>query len=252
MNLKIVTYNVQFGVKANRIVGNIRKLAESGVSIFCLQEVKEFANQPSLLNAILDQLGEGWGSDTLIRTGSHDLGLVTLWKKDILLRKDSVQVLLPKLERFSRSELAARKLTLNFVETTLQRGALINTFHFGKKLIRICNLHLDCAGGFAQRAKQLSYTTRYLKSLPKVQFNVIAGDFNTIGITSLTTIQEKKLRSILGPSFMNVHPRAIPTYKYIPQRLDYIFVSSFEIQKAEVAKLKGSDHFPLIADLKIS
>jgi endonuclease/exonuclease/phosphatase family metal-dependent hydrolase len=250
MNLKIATYNVQFGLKTNLISDNIQKLAASGVSVFCLQEVKEFEGR-RLLKTILEKLGPGWESDTFIRSGSHDLGLATLWRPDVLQLRDSNKLLLPKLEKFSLYELTARKLALNFVNTTVQRGALINTFHFQGQLIRICNLHLDCAGRFAQRAKQLNFLVSYLQSLPQINYKVVCGDFNTIGVAPFTKRQEQKVRAILGPSFVNAHPQALPTQKNLLQRLDYIFVSGAQVQKAQVSRMRGSDHFPLIANLEV-
>jgi len=249
--LKVVTYNVQFGIKASRIVANIQKLAQSGVNVFCLQEVKEFKNRPPLLGTILSSLGQKWSSASLVRTDSHDLGLATIWNADVFRELDSKRLLLPKLEKFSRSELTMRKLTLNFVETTLQRGALISTFRCGDKLIRICNLHLDCAGGFAQRAKQLRYVTEFLRSLSSVQLTVVCGDFNTIGFGPFIGRQEQALRSILGPEFINAYPKIIPTHKTFLQRLDYVFVTSSQVSKSEMAIMRGSDHFPIVADLKI-
>lgn len=248
MNLKIATYNIEFGRRINQVTDNIQKLASDGVNLFCLQEVRESVQKP-LLKIILKKLGSGWLSDSFIGTGSRDLGLATVWYSDVIQLKKSDKLLLPKLNKYSFHELVARKLTLNFVKTTPQRAALINTFHFQGQLIRICNLHLDCAGGFTHKAKQLDHITNYLKSLPQIDRVIACGDFNTIGPAVFTGWQEQKIRTLLGDNFINVHPQALSTQKKLFQRLDYIFVNGIEIKRARVEKMKGSDHFPLSAHL---
>ena len=197
------------------------------------------------------KLGPEWESDTFIRPGSHDLGLATLWRPGILQLRDSNKLLLPKLEKFSFYELTARRFVRNFVETTLQRGALINTFQFQDQLIRVCNLHLDCAGRFSQRAKQLDFLAYNLQSRPETDHAIVCGDFNTIGIAPFTKRQEQRVRAILGPSFVNAHPQAVPTQKNLFQRVDYVFVRGARVQKARVARMRGSDHFPLIVNLAV-
>lgn len=246
MHLKIATYNIQFGIKEKKILENIKKLADDGVHIFCLQEVQEVKSS-FLLQNILKILGKDWNYESMIRPGSRDLGLMTIWRKNIKNKK-SEGLILPKLEKFSLHERIARKLTLNFIKNTLERGALVTTFKIGSKDILVCNLHIDCAGGFKQKFKQLTHLTTRVKF---TKATIVCGDFNTIGLAPFTKIQEKKILSILGAGFINVYPRRLPTQRNSYQRLDYVFSKGLKVNSAQIVKMKGSDHFPIVVEFEV-
>ncbi|MDE2399538.1 MAG: hypothetical protein KGL67_00795 [Patescibacteria group bacterium] len=245
MNLKIATYNIKHGLKLAKIIENMQELSASGVMVFCLQEMRESnKKEPSVLGACLKALGEGWEHETFLEPHSINFGLCFIWRADVLKVKKLEKLVLPKIPKFNIRVIAKK------IKKIIDRGALIGTFEMNGKLIRISNIHLDCHGQFAQRERQLKALVDYLKSNSSIDKEIICGDFNTIGMEALSKKQEKKILDILGPNFINAHPRSTPTF-HLLQRLDYIFVKNIKVKKAEVLKLKGSDHRPIIASLEI-
>lgn len=244
MNIKIATYNIHHGLKLNKVVDNIKKLSKDGVSVFCLQEMRESTKHSVILQTCIEALGEGWEYETFLEPDSYHFGLCIFWRKNILKLKKIEKLILPKIPK-SNIRVIVKK-----IKQPINRGALVGTFKFKNKLIRISNIHLDCHGQFIQRERQLKYLVQHLKSdsLPKTE--IICGDFNTIGVEALSQKQEKKILDIFGSGFINAHPKRTPTFHFL-QRLDYIFVKNIKVQKAEVIKMKGSDHFPLVADLEV-
>lgn len=244
MNLKIATYNIHHGLKLKKITENINKLSKDGVVVFCLQEMRESIKEISVLNACLEALGDNWEYETFLEPDSFNFGLCLIWKSNILKSKKIDKIILPEIPK-SNIRVMVKK-----IKKTIQRGVLVGTFEVDGKLLRISNVHLDCHGQFAQRARQLTSLISYLKSDDSVDCEIICGDFNTIGAEALSKKQEKKILAILGEGFINAYPRPTPTF-HLLQRLDYVFVKNMKVNKAEVLKLKGSDHFPLIASLEI-
>ena len=251
MNLKIVTYNIHHGLRVKEVAANLKKLAAEEVTVFCLQELFELEGQPSVLEILLAALGDGWKSETFLEPGTFNMGVGILWKADVIEPLTIERLLLPRLSKFNVYETILERGIIRWVNEPPQRAALIGTFKLNGRLLRITNVHLDCHGHFSQRAKQLTYLAAHLKSLPSVDREIICGDFNTIGLEVLSKNQEKKIRGLLGPEFINAYPYATPTFNNLAQRLDYIFVKNMKVREAKVLKLKGSDHFPLVASLEI-
>lgn len=244
MNIKIATYNIHHGIQLEKIRENIKKLSKDGVHIFCLQEVREFSGKTSVLDVCLEALGTGWEHKKFIEPNSYNFGLCFIWKKSVLKNKKIEKLTLPKIPKFNIRIIVKR------IRKPIDRGALIGTFKINNKLIRISNVHLDCAGQFIQRERQLRALMRHLKADAGLKKEIICGDFNTIGVEALSKKQEKKILDIFGSGFKNAHPKSTPTF-HLLQRLDYIFVKNIKIKKSAVLKMKGSDHFPIVAELEV-
>lgn len=244
MTLKIATYNIHHGLKLEKIIDNIKQLSKDGVDIFCLQEMRESFKNTSVLNTCIKVLGNGWEYETFLEPGSYNFGLCILYKIDVLKIKKTEKLVLPKIPKTNIRVMVKR------IRKTIDRGALIGIFEVNGKLLRISNVHLDCHGQFVQRGRQIQALVEHLEVDSSFNKEIICGDFNTIGAEALSQKQEKKILDILGSGFVNAYPRNTPTFRLL-QRLDYIFVKNIKVNKSEVLKLKGSDHFPLIANLEI-
>ena len=219
MTLKIATYNIHHGINQKKIVENIQKLSKDGVSVFCLQEVREFSKKISTLNAYLEALGDEWEYEKFIEPDSYNFGLCFIWKKSVLKNKKIEKLVLPKIPKLNIRVLVKR------IKKPIDRGALIGTFKINGKLLRIINVHLDCHGQFLHREKQIRALMLYLKDSTRIKQEIICGDFNTIGAEALSKKQEKKILDILGSGFKNAYPKSTPTFLLF-QRLDYIFVKN--------------------------
>jgi len=257
MTIKVATYNIEFGKRLEQISDNIKALADSGVSLFCLQEVCQIENTPPLVKTILDKLGNGWQIEIFDRPNTHDLGDALLWDSRVLqIRSDINNVertFLPKLEKLNLLESFWEKKIIKIIDGPLQKGSITATFSIKGRPepIRVTSMHLDWHGRFSQREKQLAHlASRLNQIMPRTDYEIIAGDFNVTGPFWLSRKQERKLLALLGPGFTNAHPRLKPTQVYL-QRLDYIFSRGGEITGAEVVKLNGSDHYPVVAEWKL-
>lgn len=130
----------------------------------------------------------------------------------------------------------------------IKRGVLIGTFSIGQKKIRITNLHLDFQGGNAHRANQLKSLMHHPTSELPVDYEIICGDFNTLGVfgkkNKILTLEQQ-----LEAEFKSVLRK--PYNSAIIQQLDYIFTKNLTLHTAEVLKLTGSDHSPLVAEVRL-
>jgi endonuclease/exonuclease/phosphatase family metal-dependent hydrolase len=250
MRLKVATYNIHFGIEIDTVAQNLKELAADGVGLFCLQEVWHFDPDPSHADILQEALGEAWQHDIFMKPNSHDLGVCIFWRRDLLTLQSIEKIWLPKLPRFNFYEALIEKSLGNVIKAPMHKGALIATFAFGGKLLRVTDLHLDWHGHFVHRAEQLRYVLAHLSAVP-ADCDIIAGDFNTMGPEILFGNQERKIRNLLGPRFTNVFSRFVPTSRRILQRLDYIFVRNLKILNAEVLRCAGSDHFPVVATFEM-
>lgn len=246
--LKIVTYNIHHGLKAEAITGNILDLAAKGVGVFCLQEIRKNEGEEFLLEALQKNLGPKWKADHFIKPGSNDLGLCILWDGSILKAEGFETILLPKLPKLYFYERALEKIQRQYPRP-VQRAALMGKFTLDGQLLRIINVHLDWQGGAKQRALQLKALHAYLATKPSVEKEILCGDFNTIGFYRFYKRRFKKVSAIVGQHFKTeLHKK--PTTSYL-ETLDHIFVKNLNILKTEIIRCKGSDHFPLLAEIKI-
>lgn len=254
-NLNIVTYNIQHGKNTQDIIANILSLAHKNINIFCLQEVREYPSKPFIVDTLLKDLGPSWQAECLVKGHTFDLGLCTLWDSSKIRSKSFEKLLLPKLPKlrfyekaFSKVRVRMEKVTESKIEPT-QRAALIGEFELSGQLLRITNLHLDWQGGFKQKSLQLKTLKDYLKPKLAVDYEIFCGDFNTLGFYRFSGKRLQKIRELLGPEFINVFRNRRTAV--FPQMLDHIFVKNLSLANTEILKLKGSDHFPLLAEIKI-
>lgn len=248
--LKIVSYNIHKSLKTKTLVKNIQKIAASGASIICLQEVRRsLHNNKFIVDEIMAELGSTWQAHSFLslEEDSFDYGLAMLWNLEHL-----------KATKFEKLELPLLKMP-NPVWQFLQllyhgkpgphlRGTLIGTFsdRQGKK-IRISNVHLDWQGKLEHRIGQIKFLKNKLDEYEDVHCEVICGDFNTIGLRNKKKQKQINIiADILGDQFKNSNPELDATTAIYPQALDHIFVKGFGLHEDGVYKLRGSDHYPVM------
>lgn len=271
MKLFLVTYNILFGYDL-RVFHSLRKIytlsRKYTHAIVALQEVrnKTFADKlPDKITKIFPK----FSSSQLVspKPSLNDLGLITLAS---LEKIDEIPVLLPQLP----------KRLLNpqsyFLKTMPQHGALISRYAMGRKILRVTNVHLDVMGGTRHKRKQMRIILDYL-ALQRANYDVICGDFNTIGPIKIMRRrmlkQKNAIHQLLGKSYEEVSVPTwtsdvtqtmsplIPARRFINkafklahisfrQKLDWIFVRGFKKTTADARHdLAGSDHYPIFAVL---
>ena len=246
--IKIVSYNIQKGLKAEALVKNIRSCAEEGVIVFCLQEFWKWTQPIDLEIKLLEALGPDWWIEyETSDKPRYDYGLCILWKNSALQALSFKRLAFPLISKAKTWE----KLWLYFHGTGKeafipQRGALIGTFNWNSLRLRITNLHLDWQSGMRHRMKQITYLRDYLTTDSGSDFEVICGDFNSIGILKKAK-QPRIFGRILGNEFENASNTLTITCP--PFSLDHMFVKNLKVKYFQVRKLPGSDHFPIFACL---
>jgi endonuclease/exonuclease/phosphatase family metal-dependent hydrolase len=244
--LKLVSYNLDHSNKRQQLGENIRHFSDLGTQIFCLQEVRARSNEEFIGDYLLKKLGPDWRGQFFISIDSkNNYGLGFIWNTKILEPVECHNLsfpLLPKLTLLDR-----------FIETFLsgdtrpvKRGGMVATFKAGTEIFRVSNVHLDWQGKFKQRFKQLQYLLEHLQASP-TQNEIIAGDVNTVGFFG-NGWQIKKIQALLGSDFVNFFPQFTLTTTH-HQQLDHVFARNFQMRKAEVLRMPGSDHYPLVVEM---
>lgn len=247
--IKIATYNIEKCQKPKEILRNIKKLADTGVKYFCLQEVwPPKQGEKFLVETLLEELGDDWQAEYILsaKRGSFDYGLCALWQSSLLKPVVFHQLPLPKIKKAKLWE-KLFALFLGHTASPVQRGALIGTFEIGNKKIRITCAHLDWQGGFEQRGKQMAHLKNFLDKDGPVDYEIICGDLNTVGFIDRVS-QPKKIGKLLGPQFKNASTRPITTITS-RQHLDHIFTKGLTPRHTRSWRWSGSDHYPLTTEL---
>lgn len=264
--LKLVTYNIECGLQDEQLRKNIKSFKDQGINVFCLQEVRKLQNEPFIGDKFLRDLGPKWKSEYFLvpEFGGIGLALCIIWNSDILNLAGADKIPLPEFLSLNFWERAFIKAVLGHVQKNnwfalfgsqvnpimLKRGALVCDFDLGSSKLRILTAHLDWAGGLRQRLSQIKYITDYLSTRPKVEREIVCGDFNTLGMFFSFKKRSEQVRKFLPADFYDTLAEPKTTARLF-QRLDYIFQKGFKKFDAKVMPVKGSDHKPIIATLEL-
>lgn len=245
--LKLVTYNIHNGLNLEHLVKNISKMANKEANLFCFQEFRKFKEKPFIGKKLKEIFKNNWGLEYFLHEDTFDLGLCVMWKKAELDLIKTDKFLLPKIARLRKSIKMMEKV---FFERPLpvQRGAIIADFKMGHRPMRIVNVHLDWIGGTTHKAIQIKRLVEHLKTKTRVPYEVICGDFNTVGPLGLLKKRRHKILGIFEEKFIDISSRLRLT-SFSLQKLDYIFCRGFKTMKIRRFFLLGSDHLPIWAKL---
>ncbi len=245
--LKLVTYNIHNGLDIERLVKNISKMANREANLFCFQEFRRFKERPFIGRKLKEIFKNNWGLMYFLNEDTYDLGLCVMWKKTEINLIKTDRFFLPKIARLRKSVKVIEKI---FFKRTLpvQRGAIIVDFKMGDHSLRIVNVHLDWIGGTSHKAFQIKRLVEHLNTKNKVPYEVICGDFNTVGPLGLLKKRRNKILGGFEERFIDISSRLRMT-SYSMQKLDHIFCRGFKTAKAKRFFLFGSDHLPIWAKL---
>jgi len=248
-NLKLVTYNLRNGFNAKRLVNNVAKMVFHGADLFCFQEFRKFNGRPFVGEELQTIFGQKWEVEHFLKEDTHDLGLCVMWNKSKLNLMRVEKITLPKI---SSLKIAIKVLEKLFFARKLpvQRGAIVAEFKMGGGLLRVANVHLDWIGGLKHKAGQLQYLVDYLKNNPQFDYEIICGDFNTVGPLGLVKKRRQKIFEAFDGDFVDVSSRLrLTTHNF--QKLDHIFSRGFSRMAVKRLFLFGSDHMPLFAKFEL-
>ncbi|WP_297136423.1 endonuclease/exonuclease/phosphatase family protein [Terrisporobacter sp.] len=217
--IKIVSYNIHSGVDKDMfptLFDIIDFLKNSDADIICLQEVNESAKVGFQVSSLKEELGMNshYGANVVNTNSSY--GLVT-YSKYKIISKNHVYLT-------SKNE---------------QRGLLHTVIDVRGKKVNIINLHLSA--NTEEQKVQLKEVQEYIDNLGDETY-IIAGDFNE---------PETSLNNVVDVA-KELDKSNTLTFSLGIERIDYIFTSSdVEPIDYNVLMKKMSDHYPIIAKLKI-
>ncbi len=268
--LMVATYNIEHSLQVAKIANNIFAMAKQGIHVFCLQEIVNSPHKELIIETILKKLGKDWQAAYHIATPSTriNIGSGIIWSNKVLQLEKAEKFSFPLIKRLGLHESTFGKL-VGGSSFPIERKAITCDFVFNQQKIRITSLHLDHVGGTTHRIKQLS---SFLTQLPETKHDIICGDFNTFDL--LKTGREKALlHKAFGKNFVDAAEKietsadiyninmenGFPLFRWfiktfhihIRRRLDYIWVKNLQIVNCYKLEISGSDHFPIVAKLRL-
>lgn len=219
--IKIVSYNIHSGLNKDMfptLFDIIDFLKTSNADIICLQEVNESAKAGFQVSSFKEELKmySHFGAN-VVGLGSN-YGLVTYSKYPV------------KSERH-----------IYLSSDREQRGILHTLIKVDGRKLNIINVHLGL--GKKERKVQMQELIEFIKELGNEPC-IVVGDFNEDSIY----FEELDLKDVAK----KLEKSNILTFAVGLERIDYIFASpNIEILDYEVLIKNMSDHYPIIARLKI-
>lgn len=218
--LKIVSYNIHSGVDKDMfptLFDIIDFLKTSDADIICLQEVNESAKVGFQVSSLKEELGMNSHFGANVVNLNSNYGLVT-YSKYKIIRQNHVYL-------SSSKE---------------QRGILHTVIDIKGKKVNIINVHLGTDKD--EQSEQLKELQEFIDNLGNEPY-IIAGDFNAADI---------KLSKNCIDVAKELDKSNTLTFALGIERIDYIFVSQdISPINYKVVIKKLSDHYPIIAKLKI-
>ncbi|WP_330392760.1 endonuclease/exonuclease/phosphatase family protein [Asaccharospora irregularis] len=219
--VKIISYNIHSGVNKDMfptLFDIIDFLRVSKADIICLQEVNESAKVGFQVSSLKEELGMYSHFGANVVDLGLNYGLVTYSKYPIKSEKH-----------------------IYLSSDREQRGILHTVVNIEGRNLNIINVHLGL--GEEERKVQVEELISIIKLLGKEPY-IVVGDFNEGDID----INKKILKDVAK----ELDKSNILTFATGLDRIDYIFVSpNIEVLDYEVLIKNMSDHYPIIAKLKI-
>jgi endonuclease/exonuclease/phosphatase family metal-dependent hydrolase len=150
-----------------------------------------------------------------------------------------------------------RLKTYNLVFRSRQRFALSATIDAPGRPIRVINAHLDTRVNIAARLEQLGPAIRAAANFSGPR--LIAGDFNSndfYWLGHVLPLPWPRVQSGQVEDFMRKHgfrsalTTHTPTFDFLGQRLDWVFLNGFESSDTHLYPVAFSDHHALWTRLK--
>ncbi len=218
--IKIVSYNIHSGLDKDMfptLFDIIDFLKKCDADIICLQEVNECAKVGFQVSSLKEELGMNSHFGANVVNVNSNYGLVTYSKYKIIKQN---HIYLSSLNE--------------------QRGILHTVINVRGKRVNIINVHLGTDK--TEQKNQIKELQDFIDSMGDERY-IIAGDFNSedikLGENCIDVADELNKSNTL-------------TFSLGIERIDYMFVSKniIPIQYRVIIK-KLSDHYPIIAKLKI-
>lgn len=268
-SFSVATYNIEYSRRPQLLIKTIVQMIQNGVNVFCFQEILRLPENEFIADVLLKELGNHWKLEYFVGDEGNylDVGVGILWNESILKLQKIEKINLPKIKKYPLLDRLVLR-SVGFIDTPLQNRAIVGTFSLNDRSLRITSLRLDTVGGTKNRIKQVKYILDFIKDKPKVEYEIICGDFNTIDpfktgkeiqtmrelfdIYSFTDATKDIVWSadIYNSDFgekpglvkkvikhLNVHVR---------RKLDYIWSKNLQVINSQKIDSTASDHYPIV------
>ena len=219
--INIISYNIHSGLNKNMyptLFDIIDFLKQSNADIICLQEVNESARAGFQVSSFKEELKMNSHFGANVVNLGFNYGLVTYSKYPI---KGEEHIYLSSFRE--------------------QRGMLHTVVKIDYKKLNIINVHLGLDE--EEREIQMRELIDFIKKLGNEPY-IVVGDFNQGGVS----IDHDILKDVAK----ELEKSNILTFPTGLDRIDYIFVSSnLEVINYDVLIKDMSDHYPIVAKIKI-
>lgn len=230
--LRIVSYNIHFGKRLMDIILWIER--QTTADVICLQEFPVM-----YLTQFYRSLPRGvwrhrFTPSFLFRKKAY--GIVTLFRPKKLHVVKSKTLLM-----------GIHPMEKSLLKNPLEKSCLMTTFRMKTKMVTVANTHLVFLAANRSRYRQIQLITNHLSSCRHA--TIITGDFNLHSIKT-----NKKLIEFMNTYRFKTLPTRLATHRFgfIKHQLDYVFTSKCTLLKLEAPRVRFSDHYPVIANVRLS
>lgn len=248
MQISLCTWNIHLGKQLTTIVNNVKNnpLLQS-LDIYLLQESSEHNGVPDS-SQIAKALGNTYDTfqyATSVLQGSIQANAI-VWNTKTITKKRIFTLLLPTIEHSSATVLEKRIISLL---PKRQRNCIVFEGAIGKYTIRIYVTHFDVIGFTGLHNAQLQYILDDNLNRKKTDVTIVGGDFNTFAFAGKPRWNQMK-KMIDAYGFTDATAKTPATFISIPgQKLDKLLYTGSISFKTQVAKIHGSDHYPVLGTI---
>ncbi len=244
--VRIASWNVHFGEAPEDLANNLLASTETAsADVLLIQEVETHTvEDASRTRRLAEQLGMTWvyAPARTQDTGTHGIAILSRHPlEDVQVRR------LPRFEQPIRAR---------------DRNALAAEVVFGSHRLRLVNLHLDLRLGPVDRIRQLHPAVNDIPDRV-----LVGGDFNTnpwawfdglVPLTGTEAVVGQEQASVvddylLGKQFESALTIDESTMRLpgFAMRIDNFYSRELAVLATGIAKVDGSDHWPIWIDLDL-
>ena len=228
--LRLISYNIHYGDHLSDIFPWIEQ--QKTTDIICFQEFPA-AKRTDFYKQISGVWDHRYTNSFTSKKKIY--GMLTL------IRRDKITFIRSKILQMG-SHPAERSVFKN----TLERSCLITTLRVGQKTFTIANAHLVCLATNRARYKQIKMIISALSTTTHP--TIITGDLNMHSIRP-----NKRLIARMNTSGFTTLVKRLVTHRLgiMRHQLDHVYGSGCTIVSLEAPRVPFSDHYPVIAEVRL-
>ncbi len=247
-SIKVCSWNLFYGKYSDYILRTIKNDKElKDVDVFLLQEVPrnhKINNKRNLAKEFAEHFGFSYVYGVITVSVDEKGKYIGDMGNAIISRYPIINSKIFRLKNIrARWDFDPKDFNVG------NRLALLVTLKTDLGNVDFVNIHLDSIILEKQRKEQLEHFMESFRLEKFSEKEVIGGDFNSY------LLKEKSVRNVMiSRDYQNIFGnKFIKTHSFfIPMHMDHIYVKNIKVIKSKVLKhIIVSDHYPIIAELKV-